>query len=153
MRAALLFLIIFCFSFNAKASTSFTDLELKTASPHKQANQLKVLKDVLKIMGVDKKEIQTPPYVHTSESIIDEKSGLAKAAESQGMPFWALAKGINIYLIDYNVILLGSTMKLHNLAHEYAHFVQVRYYGNTREDFQFDDLELNAVEVQNHFRD
>lgn len=153
MRALFVLLTILCFSLTAKASVDFTQTELETASPHDAAIQSRVLKDVLKIMGVKDKDVQTPPKVYASESIVDENSAFAKAAASQGMPFWALEKGINIYLIDHNVILLGSKMKLHNLAHEYAHFVQVKYFGNTREDFQFDELEFAAVEVQNNFRD
>ena len=132
----------------------FSETELETASPHDTEMQKRVLEDVLKIMRVNKRKPQTPPLVFKSESITDEESDYAQAAVSQGIPFWALEKGINIYLIDHNVILLGSKMKLHNLAHEYAHFVQVKHFRNTREDFRMDDhLESNAVSVQNYFRD
>jgi len=103
-------------------------------------------------MKVDLLEVQSAPTAYISESITDENSKLALAAAAQDIPFWVLEKGFNIYLIDHNVILLGSKMKIHNLAHEYAHFVQIKYFGRTIEDFKFDFLEKNAAAVQNNFR-
>jgi len=136
----------------AQQNVNFSKWELEHASPHSINFQKRVLKEVLQIMKVDGRDWKTPPQILTSESILDESSAYAKAAASQGMPFWALEKGVNVYLIDYNVILLGSKMKLHNLAHEYVHFVQVQHYGNSREDFQFDDLEVAAILIQKKFK-
>jgi Zn-dependent peptidase ImmA (M78 family) len=91
--------------------------------------------------------------VRVSESVGEEETQIIEACEYQGMPGWALAKGINIYLFKLNMILLGSDMKIHNLAHEYAHYVQLKYDHMDEREFSMDYPEQEAVNIQNYFRE
>ncbi len=133
-------------------STSFLPAELQTLSPFSESVQKQVLSDVLAIMGVSIDEGIALPDIRISESVSLQETEIVEAAESQGMPGWAFEKGINMYLFDLNVIILGADMKLHNLAHEYAHYVQYQYKNIGQEEFSFDYLEFEAVEVQRHFK-
>lgn len=149
--AAALFLSI-SFSALAENNSSFTDEELLTLSPFEKEVQNKTLKDVVKLMNKEFNVEKEIPAILVSEDVTKDQVEIIKAAESQGMPFWAFAKGINMYLLDLNVIILGKEMKIHNLAHEYAHYVQVIYNGYTKENFE-EFLEYEAIVIQNKFRD
>ncbi len=150
-KAVLLFILFITFSASAVNNSSFSDEELLNLSPFNKEVQLKVLSDVLKLMHTDLDTNIKLPKVLISEEVKEDQVEILKAAESQGMPAWAFEKGINMYLIDLNIIILGKKMKLHNLAHEYAHYVQVMYDGYTLETFD-DFLEYEAVHTQNNFR-
>ncbi len=135
----------------AENSTSFTQAELKTLSPFDEAVQLRVLKDVIQIMGESYDPEIKVPEIRPSESVKESETEILEAAESQGMPGWALAKGINMYLFKIDLIVLGEEMKIHNLAHEYAHYVQLKYKEYPVEQFSMDYTEIEAVNVQRNF--
>jgi len=150
--AVITLILSLTFSAQGANNSSFTDEELLATSPFSKAAQEKTLADVVKLMNEDfNKDIKVPVII-ISETVTEDQVEIIKAAELQGMPFWAFEKGINMYLIDLNIIILGKKMKLHNLAHEYAHYVQVMYDGHTRESFN-EFLEYEAVSIQNNFRD
>jgi|GEM_PF-3351877 len=139
-------------SANMNAGTSFSNSELADLSPFSKGVQEQVLKDVLAIMGkVVDPNIELPKIL-VSEDVDLNDTEVIGALEAQGMPAWALAKGINMYLLSQNVIILGKTQNIHNLAHEFTHYVQVMYQGTTLDEGSFDRLEMEAVSVQGHFR-
>lgn len=125
--------------------------EMKTGSPFDREVQGKTLHAVLYFKNQRPNAEVPAPEVVVSEDI--ENPALIAAVEAQGMPAWALKKGVNMYLMDLNVIVLGRRMKVHNLAHEYAHYVQMKYEKYTRDDASSDMLESDAVRVQNQFRE
>ncbi len=133
--------------------TSFSAEELQQLSPFDPSVQEKVLSDVIRLMDHQKDNEKEIPPVRVSESVSEEETEVIAACEHQGMPGWALAKGINIYLFKLNMILLGSEMKLHNLAHEYAHYVQLKYDQMDEREFSLDYPEQEAVYIQNYFRE
>ncbi len=137
---------------NTNGSVQFSVSELKDLSPFDDNVQKQVLQDVLEIMGQSLDPEMAVPEIRVSESVSLQETKIVNAAESQGMPGWAFEKGINMYLFDLNIIILGSDMKLHNLAHEYAHYVQYKYKKVGKQEFAFDYLEFEAVEVQRHFK-
>lgn len=151
-KGVLSFLLLLSVSFSAYAEVS-VDKALWEKSPFDQAVQLQVLKKVCEHMGVDFDETKEIPPVLISESITEDQTLVVAAADSQGIPFWALEKGMNLYLLDLNKIVLGRKMKVHNLAHEFAHYVQYTYFNYSKDEFSGDDLEMDAIYAQNLFRD
>ena len=141
-----------CLQAQAVNKSSFTDEELETLSPFDPQVQEKVLKDVLRLMNETYDPKIESPQVRITQSVKPEETAIIEAAESQGMPAWALEKSINIFLFDLNIILVGEDRKIHNLAHEYAHFVQLAYKKYEKKEFAMDHTEMGAVEVQNFFR-
>ncbi len=131
---------------------SFSEDELSTLSPFDPSVQENVLKDVILLMDQKWSSVEEAPQIRESESVQEDETEIMAAAESQGMPAWALAKGVNMYLFSLNKILLGKKMKIHNLAHEYAHYVQLRYKKYPQSEFSADYVEMEAVDIQNHFR-
>ncbi len=126
--------------------------DIKELSPFDPLIQKQVLHHVLEEMVFEKNESIEVPEIRVTESVLPQEKHIFAAAESQGMPAWALAKGINMYLFDHNIILLGSDMKVHNLAHEFAHYVQMHYKKIDRREFAQDYIEMEAVDVQRNFR-
>ena len=155
MRLMIVIGLISLFSISAYSSIN-PNLEiedLKGKSPFDPIVQKHVFLKVLEKMNLKESSNIVMPKIRVSESIFPHESNIINASESQGMPGWAFEKGINIFLIDLNTIVLGKNMKINNLAHEYAHFVQMHYKQYERRDFAMDYVEEEAIEVQNHFRE
>jgi len=152
VQITLTFILVLSFSTNVFSinNSSFTDLELLEASPFDSDNQAQTLENVLDLFNRNFDESIPLPQVLVSEEISLDETEIIEALESQGMPGWALERGINMYLVSLNIIVLGRDKKLHNLAHEYAHYVQVKY--QNRLEFT-DEHEFEAVRIQNNFRD
>ncbi len=161
MAIAKLFLATTCFLFTSLTALAQTAPqfnmsdylsveELETASPFDPAIQSRTLAAILAIKSIASKSDVAAPVIVVSELVADAR--IIKAMESQGMPAWALAKGINIYLFDLNIIILGQNMKVHNLAHELTHFIQVRYENASFIDGSSDYLEMDAIKTQNLFK-
>lgn len=80
------------------------------------------------------------------------------ARQARSLPFsnlYAVASN-EIYLIDdpaYYARLGGGRTVEDSLAHEYLHFIQVRYYGYSVRDLADDSAESQAVEYQSWYRD
>lgn len=131
---------------------SFTNEELKTLSPFEVDTQLRVLKDVLKFFKKEYDAGKAIPLVRVSESVQESETEIIQAVESQGMPAWGLGKGVNMFLFDLNIIVLGSDMMIHNLAHELGHYVQWAYRQYPKSEFSSDWVEMEVVDIQRHFR-
>ena len=154
MKHLLILLFFSITTYFAQASTvqSFTNDELHSLSPFETDNQIKTLKQVLLKMNLKFNEDFELPEIRISESVKESESEIVRATESQGMPYWALAKGVNIYLFQLNIILLGKERKIHNLAHEFVHYAQLKYKSYDTEDFGMDFVEMEAIEIQHQFR-
>ncbi len=131
---------------------SFSNEELATLSPFDTDVQLRVLKDVVKFFKREYDPQIPLPKVRVSESVKASETDIITAVESQGMPAWGLEKGINMYLFDLNVIVLGSEMKIHNLAHELAHYLQWTYRKYPKSEFGADWVEMEAIGIQWNFK-
>ena len=132
---------------------SKTSLEaIKDLPPFDPVVQKHVFLKVLEKMNLTENSGIPMPKIRVSEGIFPYEADIINASESQGMPGWAFEKGINIFLIDLNTIVLGRDMKVHNLAHEYVHYVQMHYKNYERSEFAMDYVEEEAVNIQNYFR-
>ncbi len=146
-----LFFSSMCF-FTISVKASSLERGLLEQSPFDRSVQIQVLKKVCEEMACKFDESIQLPQVIVSESVTGQQIDIVQSVEGQGIPFWALGKGMNMYLLKLNIIVLGREMKVHNLAHEYAHYIQFMYFNYSQEDFSGDDLEDEAVDVQNLFR-
>lgn len=77
------------------------------------------------------------------------------AASAQFSNLYAVASN-EIYLVDdpaYYARLGAGRSVEDSLAHEYVHFIQVRYYGYSTKDLAHEGAESQAVEYQGWYRD
>ena len=114
-------------------------------SPYNKAIQIDTLLKVLVLMG-QKYDPRTPwPEIRNANNVSQEEYNRAIGFDTQGR-FCPLYDYIN------NVIYLLEDSQVHTLAHEYAHYVQVRYEEADLEIGPLDTYEIEAITIQNYFR-
>jgi len=150
-------LLILAFQFSALTSFAnndqpFTKEELEELSPFQADAQIRLFKQVLSKMNEEIDPDIILPEIRITESIKDTEIEIIENVKKQGMPLEGLAKGVNMYLFKLNLIILGKNRKLHNLAHEYVHFIQLKYRNYNPEDFGMDFVEMEAIEIQSKFK-
>ena len=126
----------------------FSPRDLSNKDPFDYDTQVKVLKEVAKIMKVTLNPNILPPSVLRAEKVSNEYNNSV----------WGFDVGdkrSNIFDPKTGNIFLIKEAKVHNLAHELAHYIQFTYQGWTDEQARgnyCDNLELEAIRVQNYFR-
>lgn len=108
-----------------------------------------------------KKGVQLDDKIPAPEVYLGSRTSLEVFQDVMEKSYaWRPSAFINVYVDTENIIFLTDDPKLYqngrtaedSLAHEYVHYLQVKYEGATRESNQ-DALEAEAVHIQHWFRE
>ena len=124
----------------------FSEEERLNASPFEPAVQKKTFYAVAEIMRIK----QLDPELAWPAVIVNTTIPVEKIAEYIGFDI-----GSNlIHYFSYlkNTILLSENAKVHNLAHEMAHYFQFYYHLKGDPKNLVSDPEPEAIRIQNFFR-
>ena len=124
----------------------FSQEELLNASPFDPAVQKQTFYAVAKIMYIKRLD----PRIDLPAVIVNTTIPVEKIPEYTGIDFGS--NKIHYFSYLKNTILLSEDAKVHNLAHEMAHYFQFHY--RLKGDLQnmVSDQEPEAVRIQHFFR-
>jgi len=111
-------------------------------SPFDPETQERVLSEVAVLMRIKFDPDKVIPIVLRAEDIPNEDYH-----EMYGMDTGE--KRVNVFVPPDKIVLTGKS-QVHNLAHEFAHYIQYTYRGNLKGTG--DEEEFEAVRIQDHFR-
>jgi len=114
-------------------------------SPYNKAVQLDTFLKVLTIKGYRYDVSILMPTIKNANKVSDKEYHKAIGFDCKG-------SRCPLYDPDTNTIYLIKGSKIHTLAHEYTHYVQVKYQKVDPKRDAMDFLEMDAISVQNYFR-
>ena len=130
---------------NAATGVPFTDAELEQASPFNPEIIHRTFEAVANEMRISiDPDIPFPDVVGSSQIPLEKMSAYLGVELSSNL--------INYYGYLKNTIALIDDARIHQLAHEFAHYFQFHYYLHGDINRLKSDPEPEAVRIQNRFR-
>ncbi|MDP2907845.1 MAG: hypothetical protein Q8O03_07950 [Nanoarchaeota archaeon] len=116
--------------------------------------------DIIKIVAekmhikLDEK-IPKPKIITEKEMTLDEYNRRAyEFSKKAGYPLTKPLEAMcSTYFVEENEILISEDRKLHTLAHELVHYLQIKYRQDDPLNDPYDNLEREAIYIQLEFKD